>query len=185
MYFHRLIDFEDAIKCYEITYVEDKNLTPNMMSGLFGDALLGYMGREDFVNREDEMAVRWATQTVSELKGGTTFVAAGHMLHAGLRARKSRPTPLLDRFLKAVITIRLSHALYWTEGSSQSRGLFKYLKDRNLTEEHFFYSGTREHTVIASFRHRTGTDKADVVYINSGLGLDKHPFKFLPGGTIH
>ena len=180
VYFRRLIDFEDAIKCYEITYVDDKNLTPNMMSGLFGDALLGYMRREDFVNREDEMAVRWATQTVSELEGGPTFAAAGHLLHAGLRARKSRPTPLLDRFLKAVITIRLSDVLDWTNGKSQPKDLYSYLKRSSITEEHFFYSGTREHAVIASFRHRTGTDKADVVYINSGLGIGKHPFKFLP-----
>ena len=69
VYFYKLMDFEDTVKCYEIPQVDGKELTPKIMSGLFGDALLGYMGREDFVDREDEMAVKWAAQTVRELEG--------------------------------------------------------------------------------------------------------------------
>ena len=48
-YFFKLIDFNDAIKCYEITRLGSEELTPKLMSGLFGDALLGYMKREDLV----------------------------------------------------------------------------------------------------------------------------------------
>ena len=88
---------------------------------LFGDALLGYMRREDLVDKEDEEAVKWASQTVEELEGGAPFVPAGHMLHAALRLWKYRPTPLLEKFLKAMITIRLSGVLYWTEGNSKPR----------------------------------------------------------------
>ena len=132
------MDFEDAVKCYEITYVDGKDLTPNIMSGLFGDALLGYMGREDFVDREDEMAVKWATQTVGELEGRSTFVPAGHMLHAGLRLRKSRPTPLLDRFLKAVITIRLSDVLDWTLASRNRKICIAISSDTTSLRNTFF-----------------------------------------------
>ena len=143
VYFHRLIDFEDAVKCYELTRVGSRDFTPKIMSGLFGDALLGYMDREDLVDKEDEMAVKWATQTVGELEGGRTLVPAGHMLHAALRLRKSHPTLLLDRFLKAVITIRLSDVLDWTNGKSKPKDLYNHLKKHSVTEEHFFDSGTR------------------------------------------
>ena len=180
VYFYKLMDFEDTVKCYEIPQVDGKELTPKIMSGLFGDALLGYMDRGDLVDREDEMAVKWAAQTVGELKGGRPLVPAGHMLHAALRLRKSYPTPLLDRFLRAVITIRLSDVLDWTFGKSKPKDLYSYLKRHNVTEEHFFSSGIiLQHAVIASFKHRSGTDKADVVYINSGSGIGMHPLKLL------
>ena len=100
------------------------------MSGLFGDALLGYMRREDLVGKEDEEEVKLASRTVEELKGGKPFVPAGHMLHAALRLWNYRPTPLLEKFLKAMITIRLSALLRWTDGKFKPNHLYKHLITR-------------------------------------------------------
>ena len=177
-YFYKLIDFNDVMQCYENTKFGSERLTPNLMSGLFGDALLGYMRRDDLVGKADEEALKWATQTVKELKGGRSYVAAGHMLHAALRLWKYRPTPLLEKFLKAMITIRLSGVLYWTIGTSKPKDLYSHLINNGIGEEHFFIVGITGHGLLASFRH-IGQDKADVAYINSGDGLERHPQKFL------
>ena len=56
-----------------------------------------------------------------DLEGGASFVPAGHMLHAALRLWKYRPTPLLEKFLKAMITIRLSGILDWTDGHVETK----------------------------------------------------------------
>ena len=177
-YFYKLLDFQDAIGCYEITRLGGEELTPNLMAGLFGDALLGYMSREDLVGKEDEEALKRASQTVNELKTGASFMAAGHMLHAALRLWKSHPTTLLEKFLKAMITIRLSGLLYWTKGKSKPKDLYKHLTTHDIKEEHFFAVGTPTHDLLASFKH-TDQGKADVAYINSGGGIEKHPQKSL------
>jgi hypothetical protein len=69
------MDVEDVKEWYEVTELSGEELTPTLMTGLFGDALLGYMRREDLVGKEDEEAMRWASQMVKEVKGGVPFVS--------------------------------------------------------------------------------------------------------------
>ena len=178
VYFHGLMDFEDVVRCYEITQVEGRDLALNLTSGLFGDALLGYMKREDLVDREDEMAVKWATQIVKELEGGVPAIAAGYMLHAALELRKFHPTPLLTKFARAMITIRLSAVLLCTTGTSKARNLYTYVITHNIREEHFFMTSVPNHALLSSFRF-IGNDQANFAYINSGDGISKHPRKLL------
>ena len=96
--------------------------------------------------------MKLASQTVNELKGGVSFVPAGHMLHAALRLWKHRPTPLLEKFLKAMITIRLSEVLHRTNGKSKPKDLYKHLITHGIDEEHFFIVGIPEHALLSSFK---------------------------------
>ena len=178
-YFYRLMDLEAATACYEIPRRSGRALTPNLMSGLFGDALLGYMRREDLVDKEDRGAVTWAKGTVEGLGGGASFAATGHMLQASLRLRGRLPGPLLDKFLGAMITVRLSAVLLHTTGKSKPWHLYAHLRNHDIPDEQFFAAGTKKHSLIVSFKHREGTNRADIAYINSGNGLYRHPHKSL------
>ena len=173
MYFYEVTDFNDTIRCYDIRG-DVKRGDEKLFSGLIADSLLGYMRRGDLVDGKSARTMKWVTNILEEMQGGVSFVAAGHMLRAARRLWKSRPTPLLEKFLRAMITIRLSGVLCDTTNVPSLQTLYAHLLDRGITKEQFFTAGPPGHSLIMSFR-QIGNDRATFTYINSGAGMEKHP----------